>query len=234
MQIHCKSCDQEIAADDINIDKAIAKCSACNAVFGFGDLLPDGSDAMARPQRDPVPMPKAITIEDWGGNLIINRRWFSLGFVFLLFFCAAWDGFLVFWYKMAFADDAPLMMKIFPIGHLAVGVGLTYFTLAGFLNTTRITAGSSEVTVRHGPLPWLGNRTIPASDIEQLYCTEHTCRHSNETTSITYRVNAVLSGGKKAKLLSGLTDADQALYIEQTIENRLGIEDRRVRGEMNS
>jgi len=126
------------------------------------------------------------------------------------------------------------MMIVFPIGHLAVGVGLTYFMLAGFLNTTRVRIANSVMTVRHGPVPWFGNRTIPAADIEQLYCTEHTRQRSDERTSTTYRLNAVLSGGKKVKLLSGLTEADQALFIEEKVETHLGIEDRRVRGEMSS
>lgn len=44
----------------------------------------------------------------------------------------------------------------------------------------------------------------------------------------------MLSGGKEAKLLSNVMDADQALFVEQEVANHLGIEGRHVRGQMGS
>jgi hypothetical protein len=230
MQIHCKSCGREIDANDINLDRAIAKCRECNAVFSFSDRIPGSVRPVSR--RDPVPMPRAINIERMGGGRTIVRRWYSPVLFFLVVFIIIWDGFLVFWYVTALSsDDAPLMMKIFPLGHVAVGLGLTYYTLAGFLNRTRIHADRGEVSIRHGPLPWFGNRTIRAVDLEQLYCTRHVSRSRNSRT-VTFRVNAATRGGRKIKLLSGIAEEDQALFIEQELEQHLNIEDREVRGEI--
>ena len=36
MQIYCKSCGQEVVADDVNLDNLIAKCNGCNAVYSWG------------------------------------------------------------------------------------------------------------------------------------------------------------------------------------------------------
>ena len=235
MQLNCRNCGKPIAAADVNIELAIAKCMACNSVFNFADQL--GAKAGLAARRPEVPMPGGITVDQWGPQLKIVRRWFSPVIIFLIFFCIAWDSFLVFWYAMAFSDlnggGMGWMMIIFPVAHVAVGVGLTYFTIAGILNKTKLSVDVGQLTVRHGPLPWPGNRTLTTDELDQLYCTEHISRSGNSTSSSTsYRVNVATRDGKKIKLLSGLSDADQALYIEQKIEEHLGIEDRPVGGEI--
>jgi len=136
---------------------------------------------------------------------------------------------------MAFGDpDAPLMVKLFPIGHVLVGLCLTYFTIACFFNTTKLHIGQDSLTIHHSPLPWFGNQEHLLGDIQQLYCTEHYHHSKNGGGHTTYRVNAILSNGRKTKLLSGLTELDQALYIEQEVEHNLGIKDQKVKGEMRS
>ena len=53
-----------------------------------------------------------------------------------------------------------------------------------------------------------------------------------EQSSVTYSVQLVKDGGQQA-LVKGLTDSQQALYIEQELERFLKIEDRPVRGELS-
>jgi hypothetical protein len=233
MQIYCKACGGQIPAENLQLDRLLGKCSACHAVFSFADQV-DADSRLNTEAQEKVPMPPGITVDDFGPGLTVIRRWFSPVFIFLLVFCIAWDTFLLFWYRMAFESEAPLLFKVFPIGHLAVGVGLTYFTLAGFLNRTTLQVESGVVAVRHGPVPWFGNRTFATSDLKQLYCTERFSYHGphHHRLRTTYQVNAILNTGKKFKVLSGLTDPDQALFVEQAVEDRLGIENRRVRGEM--
>ncbi len=230
--MYCKTCGEGIRAEDVNIDLAIAKCGACNAVFGFADQLDGDEPTRGRRKRGAVPLPAGVKVDELGPGLTLVRRWFSPVLFFLLFFCIAWDAFLVFWYGMAFTEDAPWIMIVFPVAHVAVGVGLTYFTIAGFLNRTVVRVANGRLTVRHGPMPWFGNHTLPDGEIEQLYCTEHVSRSRNSGPSITYRVNAALRNGGKLKLLSGLNEVDQALFIEEKLEHHLGIRDRPVRGEI--
>jgi hypothetical protein len=49
---------------------------------------------------------------------------------------------------------------------------------------------------------------------------------------LTYNVCAVLKGGQRVTLLSSLPEIDQALFVEQAVEEYLGIEDRPVGGEL--
>jgi hypothetical protein len=116
---------------------------------------------------------------------------------------------------------------VFPIAHLVVGVGLTYTTLAGFLNRTTLDLDGKTLRVHHRPLPWLGEISMPINNLEQLYCKEERGESSN-----TYHLNAILKDGRKIDLLSNLDSPDIAFFIEGQIETWLHIPDRPVHGEM--
>ena len=39
VQLHCPKCESDILANDINIERGLAKCQNCNNVFSFEDEL---------------------------------------------------------------------------------------------------------------------------------------------------------------------------------------------------
>ena len=180
----------------------------------------------ARPLR---PRPKAVTIQKQGDRLELSWRWFSWKYLPLVFFCVAWDSFLCFWYSMAFSTGSPWIMIVFPIAHVAVGVGLTYYTLAGFLNRSQVILDRTSFSVTHGPLPWLGNLQVPITQIDQLYCKEKPGKNNSSTS---YQLSVVLKDGRKKDLLSNLDSPEIGFYLEHQIESWLNIPDRPVRGEI--
>jgi len=165
-KLTCPDCGAVIPAEDINIDRALAKCRACNAVVDVEQALRGRGGAPTPGKRPRVPQPPAIKFEQFGNGMRLARRWFVWSVVFLTFFCIAWDSFLIFWYSVALRPGGPLIMVVFPVVHVAVGVGLTYFTLAIYLNRTTLEVDESRLTVRIGPLPWPGNRNIEVGDLE--------------------------------------------------------------------
>ncbi len=170
-------------------------------------------------------------MEEGALGLSIQRRWFTWIVLFLIPFCIAWDCFMIFWYGMALGHDTPWIFKVFPIAHVAVGIGLTYFTLATLFNRTRIQVQSGMIRIRHSPIPWRGNQDLDANGVDQLFCKEK--RHNGKNgPSYTYEVWAVLRDGTSCKILSTSMNEDQALYIEQKLEQALGIKDRPVAGEI--
>lgn len=188
----------------------------------------------ARP-RGNVPRPASLQIADDGWSYELSWRWFRPVFLFLVFFCIVWDSFLVFWYTMAIGGGPPfpfnLIMIIFPIAHVAVGVGLTWYTLCGFVNRTVVAVRNHELTVRHGPLPWPGNLTLDAGDIRQFYVREKVS-HGKNGTSVTYDIEVIQSAGNSRKLITGLDSSDLALAIEQGLEQHLRIVDEPIAGEL--
>jgi hypothetical protein len=176
------------------------------------------------------PRPRNVRIEQKKGELRLVWRWFSPKYIPLAFFCIAWDAFLIFWYSMAFGMDAPWIMIVFPIAHLAVGVGLTYSTLAGFLNSTTVRLGDESFSVQHDPLPWMGEVKVPRGELRQFYCREQRPKNSEGANS--YQLVAVLEDGRQLDLVSNLDSPDIGWFLEQQLESHLGIQDEPVPDEL--
>jgi hypothetical protein len=249
VDVSCKRCQAAIPAEDVNVEhveRMVAKCRACNAVFDFSDQL-EGALPAAR-TRGKVPLPERMRVVHGATSdarlasyrssagapteVTIEWRWFHPSrHLFMLLFAICWNAFLVFWYTTAFSGSGPWLVYVFPLGHVAVGVGIGYGALAGLLNKTTVAVSGRELIVRHGPLPWRGNHRIPASEVLQFYAVEKEDRGKNGVT-LTYGVKAVMNGGRELSLVTKLTESGQALYLEQALETALGIADAPVAGEL--
>ncbi|MGB0523543.1 MAG: hypothetical protein ACPGJS_11320, partial [Flammeovirgaceae bacterium] len=170
-------------------------------------------------------------ITEEGGELIISYRWMACQAYFLVFFCLFWNGFLVFWYTMAGASGNVLMM-VFPIIHVAVGVGLTYYTICLFVNRTYIRVSKEEIGISFAPLPWKGAKTVSVKDIVQFYVKEKVSSGKNGT-NYSYELWMRDKKGMDKKFASGpsINSVDDAKFLEKKIEQFLGIQDYQVDGE---
>lgn len=180
-----------------------------------------------------IGLPEKIEFRNHGSGIEIIRTWFGAKYVILLAFVFVWDGVLVY-LAGSFLNTAsrlPLFVWFMPLGHVAMGLGLTYYAIAGLFNKTQVMADYSHLAVRHGPVPWPGNKDIRAGDIKQLYSKEKV-RRTKHGTTVSYSLHAMTNDEKTLKLLSGLESSEQALFIEQEIEKYLRIEDKAVRGEI--
>ena len=234
MNLFCPKCGRPIPVEDVNLATALARCRACNNLFNLSGMVSPPPPISPSSERNApiLPVSRRFHMTEFAGTLNIHWRWFNATYLFLAIFCVAWDSFLIFWYSMAFGDHhAPWIMKVFPIGHVAVGVCLTYATLCGFLNATTLTVSHDALSVRHRPLPWAGNRTLPATSIRQLHCERSGSRSRSGGTVYSYGLYATLTDGQKLKLLGGFTESADPRLLEQKIESHLRIPNRRVAGE---
>ena len=199
LSLNCPSCGASITVTE---DAARFKCEYCGTEHLLRDpaVLAVQARSALRPR---VPVPPSVTIHREGQAARIVQRWFSLKYVPLAFFCVAWDSFLIFWYSMAFSGNAPWIMIVFPIAHLAVGIGLTYSTLAGFFNRTTLEVTRDEMSIFFDPLPWGGEKTIKTADLKQLFCKEMVTRGEHGNT-YKYELYAVQKDNRQVKLLSNL------------------------------
>jgi len=153
------------------------------------------------------------------GSTVVRRRWRSWVLIPLAFFALIWNGFLVGWYSAAFSfHGAPLMMLLFPLLHVAVGVGLTYYVLASLVNVTAVTVSYSGVRVRSGPAPWFGNRTVPADAIHQVLVRERT---GSRNSAPTYRLMYAGADRKERRLVDSLPQSEQAEYLAHLVRRSL-------------
>ncbi len=236
MKVHCASCSSPIPADDIDLPHMIAKCRACDSVFSI-----EGPKLAPAPRRSALerPPPKGIEVvverpfAELGqgaayrepdesaepGALTIRRRWFHPAGLFLLVFAIVWDSFLVFWYGIAFSTGGPLIMVIFPLGHVAAGVGITYFSLATLLNRTTIHADAQAITVTHRPVPWRYAGRVPVDTLERIYVDESATRRNGQAF---FRVLAETRSEQDRVLVSGIPKL-QAEHIAEVLREHLRV-----------
>ncbi len=177
-----------------------------------------------------TPVPESITFTENNQLLSIEKNWFKPVHIASLVFALMWNGFLGFFYSSLIAGNALLFVYGFTLLHLAAGLWLMYFAVCGLINKTVISTSRREITIKHQPLPWSGNRTIHRNEIEQLFVLQRIHSGKN-TTTITYDIQAIISGNKAINLVKGLETPEEAKFIENKIEHFLQIEDKPVKGE---
>jgi len=229
MQIHCSNCDHEIEHADINIDKAIAKCSNCNNVFSFEEEVRDVR------QRPEIFMPEGIEMMEFMSELDIRYKWRHAKPMngFLMAFTIIWNVMLLPFILMAIASGQWVVLLGIS-AHLAVGVGLIMHMITTFFNSTYLIVDEHEIIVEHAPirLPFfVKDQYINVESVEQLYVKKYTSSKTNGRPNYAYAVHVKKNTGDDIRLLKGFTSKDKALYIEQEIERYLGILDRRVEEE---
>ena len=174
-----------------------------------------------------------LKIHKEGHRQHIYFSWRQPKAYFLIFFCLFWDGFMIVWYSTALTQGA-WIMAAFGIIHLAVGIGLTYYTLCLLFNSTNIWISKEEVKIEHGPIPAInsGLTRIDSRDLKQLYVKEKIIKGKNGP-SHSYSLRGKFQDGSDQVVISKhiLRDAEMALQLEEEIEGFLGITDYHVKEE---
>lgn len=178
-----------------------------------------------------IGLPDKIELNEFPDYLHISRTWFGTQIIFMTVFAVFWNIFLVNFYA-GMDEQSDIYTKLFPLIHVAVGIGISYYAIAGWFNKSNIFISRETIEINHKPLPWLGNKKLNSSDLKQLYTKEKVSKNRNGT-SVTYEIHAILNNGSNTKILSGLENSEQGLYIEQEIEKYLKIENTPVRGAIN-
>ena len=120
---------------------------------------------------------------------------------------------------------------LFPLIHVTIGVGITYWTVASMINKTYLSIERGELIITHGPLPWFGYRRIPGIMMDQIYAKSHVT-HGKNGPHTDYQLWHFNNTGRHEKLHANNLTMDQVHYFEQQIELALGIKDRAIPGEL--
>lgn len=231
-KIHC-SCGALVPAEDINLDRMIAKCAACDAVFKF-ELSSPVEDALR------IPQPEALRVEREGDTVRLRHRWFEpMLHLPVLGFSVAWMAFLIGWYSM----DNALLFMIFPIVHVAVGLGMLWFVARGLLNRTEIVVTPRRLTGSSGPIPPGKRTSLHREAVIGIFVRENNAKYMKwvpdekkahaKATMRTYSIWVQLTGDREARLATMLRSKPMALFIEQELEELLGLTPQAVYGEVD-
>lgn len=177
------------------------------------------------------PTPANMQIEESKNALTIRYKWNKLIGYLALVFAFIWTTVLVFNF-IGWGDDTPWFITVFMIPFILAGLFIFYFGLASIFNTTTITIDFDNVSIKHTPVFWIGNKDIYKHDIKQIYVKQQVHKGKNGT-SYSYSVNAIDRANKDIKLVDSLQNADECKWIEQKMESFLKIQNKKVSGEYN-
>ncbi len=174
-----------------------------------------------------------IEIIELNDQLRISFPWSSFVAYFILFFALITNiGMLYGVFNIPISDGSKWILYLMYFPFLV----FLYYSLANLLNKTHLIVKDSKLKIRMGPLPWPGSKSFNLDELSQFYILQKTSSSRNagrRTITISYQVHVVLSNGKHKKVLDGLAipDLETAKFIEEKLENYLGIENRSVEGE---
>lgn len=227
MKVTCDRCQNEIKAEHIDLDKGIAKCKNCNNIFDYRAQVASETDY----RRDTIELPRCIRLAKNDESLVLEYRWISSRLIYLAPLCAIWDAVFFLWYRSGFISTTTLLSSFYMLFHFGSAVVLTYYCIADFINRTTISVSGGTLQVVDGPLTFFRNKGIALDELDQLYAREK--RHRGKKLSwSSFEVHALLKTERNLLLVAGLRTSEQALYIEQLLEDYLGIRDRPVEGEI--
>jgi hypothetical protein len=206
----CDACGATLSLKDLDPALGVGTCHACGAVLAMGEVAP------ARAPKSKAPRPvNAVVDERYGGFRVIwpmvPRAVSSTAAVVAVVAAVG----------LVFTLALPSMRERAPI---AIGLAVTFFLVAWLaltvaLNDTVLRAEDDRLVIAYGPLPRPGT-AVARADVAQLYVEQRSPEH--------FAVMAQLRDGEQLLLVDGLTQRDEALWIEQAVESRWNIVDRPV------
>jgi hypothetical protein len=223
-------CRSPYPAAEVRLDLALAFCPRCQTVRDLpanaGELASSGStDVAPLPPalREKVSLPSRFSVEERPGSLVLSWKVPAAPSV----------GGLVFWLGLGVMAAVRGGLRIRDLSMLAVfgliTLGLAYVLVANLINVTRAEATAAGLRITHGPLPvpWRFRRMLAVAEIDQLACSSTSWRSGTY-----YDLCVLRRDGSTTTLVSGFSEPQQALYLEQQFERRLKIVDRPVPGEL--
>jgi len=222
-EARCSNCQVVIDPANVDVQRELATCGRCGRLTDLRRKPSAPARVAQEPApraRPPVQLPVGMSMTTMPDRLIIRRRWLRRKHWFLLFIIGGAGAYVAYLWT-ALEPGVWLVL-----GTLFV-LSWNYNLAAMFLNSTVITAAGDNISVEHGPLPSLFGRkaTAAKTQIDQLY---------SATFGSAFAVQAKLKSGEPLRLVAPLITAEQAMFVEQTLERRLGLVDFAVEGELGS
>lgn len=217
-KIGCPNCGNDVPAADLNINDKIAKCGNCNVVFSFKKEILDLNSAVQVASKPEIIRPEGIDVFHFEQEMDITMEQpISIPEVLI----GSIVPFISFIFIMAyFAKDGA-----FPLWLTLTGSLVGFLSILNLLNRSNhkifINIDDQHLTIRRKPKKFIQDQQYNVKDVDQVYIKNIGGYH-------VYMMINSPSGQKHVKLVSNIPSLSKARYLEQEIERKLGIKDRRV------
>ena len=217
-KIICRECNSR----NVKIEQMTLNCSSCGAVY---DLSQGERETNQISDGFAILQPKSLQIER-SHQLYITKSWLSDGKLAMILALLMFGGWSIYF---AFQRQYFLITIVVILFGLNM---LCYAFVYGAANLTEIKINDDELIVENSIQIWK-NKQLKTKNIDQLYCKQlrnYDWQHF-WGSRYKYDVWVITKDGHNVNLISSLLASTEALYIEQEIEQYLGIKDRFVPGE---
>ncbi len=216
-KVCCPSCEEEVDADNLNLQNSLAKCGGCNAIFSIEEEVE--SVKRKKEMKQETLRPEGIDLFYYKDDLDITIQDHLQGInIFGITFLPVFSVFsILFYFTKGISISFPIVFTL----------GALYFIYQVFNNSknkTYIDINDRFLNIKSRPKNFRKDKTYAADEIDQLYIKISADGMGHYT--IFMIVNS-LEGQKHEKLIT-VNTLSKAKYLEQEIERYLNIEDRKV------
>jgi len=217
--VSCPSCSSEIEANNIDLPSKTAKCNNCNAIFSVEQEI--ASFQTPSEMKQEILRPEGIDLFYFKDDLDITvqkNMASALDLAGIMFFPFLSAIFIA----LFFQNVVPFFITvIFTLAAL-------YFIYRAFVyrkDKIHIDINDRHITIKNRPKNLIKDKVFDTDSVDQLYI--KTVAHYNKI----YMITNGPSGQRHEQLIT-VNSLAKAKYLEQEIERHLGIEDRKVPGEI--
>jgi hypothetical protein len=164
-----------------------------------------------------VPVPTNVVCEKKATHITLTERWFSWTSVVMAPFCILSDAAVVGVYALMPKGDIALPAFLALLPGILLALWASYYVLARLVNRTVVRVTASELSLRHGPLPWPGNRSLLVQHVKEFHCGQRASRNYAGDVWETYTLNAVLEDGRQVELLHKIGSPGAAHLLGQQV-----------------
>lgn len=220
IEVSCPSCNSPTAAADMNIHDKVAKCTQCNVLFPIqneiNSLRQHSGINNNSIEKTLVHRPVGIDIFRYKGELdftfIEAPNLVSILIALTLFLFGGYTSII------SFMDGTSLLV---PIGLLILSI--INFLFISIRTKTSLNIDQEKFTIKKYPKNWSKDIVYSVQEIDQLYIKKEADTNYH---SVYLLINSVK--GQRHIRLASFDTRSKARYLEQEIENHLGIIDRPI------
>lgn len=216
-KVSCPSCNEDVQADNLNLQNSVAKCGSCHVIFSIEEEI-ENVKAQGSMKQEFI-RPEGIDLFFYRDDLDITIQQHVQGV----------DTFgIIFGPTLAFFTLILHLAKgisiLFPAFFTVITLYFLYRVLNYSKNKTYIDINSKYLSIKSRPKHFRKDRTFTTDEIDQLYLKRAT------DGSGYYTINMIINSleGQIHEKLITINTLSKAKYVEQEIERYLKIEDRTV------
>ena len=228
--LKCKACGEVISAENIDFQGAVGTCPACDIKFEITQLKgefnttesPHSFEFLRKPARL-IAEPSNVKVNIDDNQLQITHPRYGKSKNTLAIAAAMW-----FIASLLFASSGSIITLVF----ILLTLRALYALISAYIFSIVLHVDRNKLRQHQQPfqMPWSKQIIIPTDNISQLFCTMRRVGLS-ETYNVEFSLYASQKKGEPV-LLWITNDYAPLLYIEQQVEQFLGIKDDIVIGEM--